>query len=154
MATVTWSTPSSWADAILASTLSAIANNSGVLSTATVVGNGAGLALYADLSVRLASFTPTTGGHLAFYILPLLDDASTYADGTTSATATAQPSVTHFAGSLALRPVASAQAGYVTRILLPPADFKWYVINRAGATLATTTTNNIIKYRTYSEAVA
>jgi hypothetical protein len=153
MASVLWTARSSWADALLASELSAIANASGVLSGATAVANGTARHLYADVSFRLASFTPTAGGHIAMYLLPLLDDGTTYADGTTSGTATAQPTGTHFAGSFALRAVASAQNGMIRGIMIPPGTFKWYLINRSGASLATTTTANIVKYCTYAEEV-
>ena len=152
MPTMQWSEPSAWADAFTAASLTGgtVVVNYGLLSS-VIVDNSTTHAYYADLSVRLASFTPTAGGNLAFYALPLLDDGTTYADGASSATASSQPSMTHFIGALGLRAVASAQNGMLSRVLVPPTSFKFYVLNKSGAALATTTTGNTIKYRLFSE---
>lgn len=153
MATIQWLAPGAWTDAFLQSDLTGatVVNGYGLLSTAAVVTNGTGRYLYADISVRLASMTPTAGGHIALFLLPLLDDGTTYADGASSATATAQASITHYVGALALRAVASAQNGMVRGILVPPGSFKWYLINRSGVPFATGTTVNTIKHRLYGE---
>jgi hypothetical protein len=155
MSTLQWLTPVAFADAFLQADLNGttVVNGYGVLSTATAVANGTGRYLYADVSFRLASMTPTAGGYLSLYLLPLLDDGTTYADGTSSATATAQPSITHNVGNLALRAVASTQNGMIRGIVVPPGTFKWYLINKSGAALATGATSNTAKYRIYGEEI-
>lgn len=154
MATATWLARSAWADAFASADFNALANGAGILSTATAVNNGTNLHFYADLSFRMVTSTmsPTAGGHLAFYLLPLLDDGLTYPDSANTGTAGDQPSITYYVGSMALRTTATAtQNGMLRGILIPPGTFKWYVVNRSGVALPASATNMTCKYATYSE---
>lgn len=154
MATAKWLARSSWTDAFAASNFNALANGAGVLSTATALDNGTNLHFYADLSFRMvtSSMSPTAGAHLAFYLLPLLDDGSTYPDSTNTATAGDQPGITYYVGSMALRTTAGAvQNGMIRGILIPPGTAKWYVVNRSGVALPSSSTNMTCKMSTYSE---
>jgi hypothetical protein len=156
MAVVNLETPGSWTDAFAAADFNALANGSGLLSTATAVSNGSSLDLYADLSwiCVTSTFTPTAGGHLAFYLLPLLHDGSSYPSATSSATAAAQAQITYLVGTIALGASAQSHKGIITGIRIPPGTFKWYMVNRSGAALPSSSTNMTCQYRLSSETVA
>jgi hypothetical protein len=154
MATAKWLARSSWANAFQPQDFNALANGAGILSTATAIDNTTNLHFYADLSFRMvtSTMTPTAGGHLAFYLLPLLDDGTTYPDSANTATAGDQPAITYYAGSMALRTTSGAvQNGMLQGLRIPPGVFKFYVINRAGVALPSSLVNMTCKYATYSE---
>lgn len=144
-----WNTAGAWTDAFPTASVSAVANVNGVLSTSTVVANGAG-DIMADLSfINGASVTPTAaaGAALDFYLLPLLHDGTTYAGPTsTSATTTSWPSATYFVGRMVFQAIAGVHAGMIRGIVIPNGTFKWYFVNNTGATTATSST---CQYRTY-----
>lgn len=153
MATIQWLTPDAYANAFSAADFNALASSSGILSTATAVANGTTRRLYADLSfiTVTSTFTPTAGGHLAFYLLPLLDDGTSYPNNANGATAGTQPAITYFAGAIAFGTTALAHAGMMRGVLIPPGTFKWYVINRTGVALPASATAMTCKYRLYGE---
>lgn len=154
MANVTnWSTAGAWTDAFAAANFNALADGSSIISSATAVANGAGQ-LMADLSFVMVTSTmsPTAGGGLDFYLLPLLHDASSYPDGESTATAANQATATYFVGRLLLRAkAASTQSGMLRGIVVPNGTFKWYIINKSGAALPSSSTNMTCQYRLYSE---
>lgn len=148
-----WSTASAWTDAFAAANFNALASASSIISTATVVSNGAG-DIFADLSFIMVTSTmsPTAGGGLDFYLLPLLHDGSTYPDGESTATAANQATATYFVGRMLFRAKAtSTQNGMLRGIVIPNGTFKWYVINNTGAVLPSSATNMTCQYRTYGE---
>lgn len=150
---VKWSTAGSWTDAFAAANFNALANGSGILSTATAVSNGAGDVL-ADLSFIMVTSTmsPTAGGGLDFYILPLLHDGSLYPDNEDTGTAANQPTSTYFVGRMVFRAKAtSTQKGLLRGIVIPNGTFKFYVINNTGAALPSSATNMTCQYRLYGE---
>lgn len=154
MATAKWLARSSWADAFASANFNNLANGAGVLSTATAVDNTTNLHFYADLSFRMvtSTMTPVSGGHLAFYLLPLLDDGTTYPDNANGGTTGDQPGITYYVGSIALRTTSGAtQNGMLRGIVIPPGVFKWYMVNRSGVSLPASSTNMTCKYSTYSE---
>jgi len=154
MATSAFTARSSWANAFEPANFNALANGAGKLSTSTAVNNGTNRHFYADLSFRMVTSTmsPTAGAHLAFYLLPLLDDGTTYPDNEDTAVAANQPAITYFVGSIAFRTKASStQNGFLRGLIIPPGTFKFYVINKTGAALPSSATNMTCKYATYSE---
>lgn len=149
-----YATAGSWTDAFAAANFNALANGSGILSTAAAVSNGAGPIL-ADLSFIMVTSTmsPTAAGGagLDFYILPLLHDGSTYPDNENTGTAANLPTGTYFVGRMVLRGKAtSTQAGMLRGIVVPNGTFKWYVINSTGAALPSSSTNMTCQHRLYS----
>lgn len=142
-----WTSPSSWANAFETADLASLANGSTIISTSTVVSNGSGLHLFADISIRLASISPSAGGYLAIWLLALLDDGSTYQDGESTATAANQAAHNN-ATIIPLRSKASStQNQMARRIVVPPGTFKWYLLNQSGVTLSAST--NVAKYQLY-----
>ncbi len=155
MATVSWEAPGSWTDAFATANFTSLASGSGVLSTSTAVANGTNKELYLDLSFISASttFLPTAGGHLAFFLLPLLHDGATYPTASTSATASAQAQATYCIGTMAFGAATAAHCGALRGVIILPGTFKFYCINRTGVALPAGTTQTC-QYRLYSEVVA
>lgn len=148
-----YSTAGAWTDAFAAANFNALANGSGILSTATAVANGAGPML-ADLSFIMvtSSMSPTAAGGngLDFYLLPLLHDGSTYPDNENTGTAANLPTATNYVGRLILRGKASStQAGMLRNIYVANGTFKWYVVNSSGAALPGSSVNMTCQYRLY-----
>lgn len=148
-----WQTAGSWTNAFSAADFNALANGSSIVSSASVVSNGAGPIL-ADISFIMVTSTmsPTAAGGagLDFYILPQLHDGSTYADGAGTATAANQATATYFVGRMVLRGTAtSTQNGMLRGIVVPNGTFKWYMVNNAGAALPPSSTNMTCQYRLY-----
>jgi hypothetical protein len=73
-----------WTTAINQADLASLANGSTVLSSVADITNQAALDIYADISVRMtvASATPPAGAYFGIYLVGLLDDGTTYGDGT------------------------------------------------------------------------
>jgi hypothetical protein len=150
-----YSEPSAWADAFAAADFDALANDAGKLSTASVVANGTGRLLLADVSFIMVTSTvsPTNAPHLALYLLPLLHDGTTYVDNEDSATVANQPSPAYLAGTIAFRTKATQSiAGIATGLVVPPGTFRWYGINRnmnGTSSLPASSTNMTCRYRLY-----
>jgi hypothetical protein len=114
----------------------------------------ANLDMFAEISLRLtvASFTPSSGSYLGIYVVPLLDDGSTYGDGTlTSGSTITRAPPYPLAGIVPLESSAAitVMAGFIPRIELPPNKFRFALFNNSGVSLSGTAGNNIVKYRTY-----
>jgi hypothetical protein len=145
----------SWTTAINGSDLASLANGSTVLSSVADITNQTALDLWADISVRMtvASATPPAGSFFAVYLAALLDDGSTYGDGsmTSGATITRAPPYPPV-GIIPLESAAAATvlAGFVQAILIPPGSFRLALYNNSGAALSATAGNCIVKYRTYN----
>lgn len=145
----------SWGTLINGSDLASLANGSTVLSSVSDITNGTSLDLFCDISVRMTvtSATPPAGSFFGLYLAMLLDDGSTYGDGTltSGSTITRAPPYAP-AGIIALESAAAATvlAGYIQGILLPPGSFRFALYNNSGAALSSTAGNCIVKYRTYN----
>lgn len=122
----------------------------GILGS-TVVDNSTNGNLYCDISYQCTSISPTGVPSIGFYLLPLLADGSTYADGDSATTVVAnQPTQTHWLGTLFLRTKASsAQNGMLRGLLIPPGKWKYYFVNNSGVTLPSTGT--VCQARFYAE---
>jgi hypothetical protein len=105
----------------------------------SVLANGTNLALLADLTIQLASFTAASPDYVEIHVIPLLGDGSTYADFFSAGpTMVATAPVTNGA---------SAKAIPVTGLLVPPGSFKFGLVNQAGATFAAS--GHKVYYRLY-----
>jgi len=93
-----------------------------------------------------------TAGFLSLFLLPLLQDGSTYGDGYVSST-TVQPVSTYLAGNSQVK-VGVTSGNTVTfmmrGLILPPGDFKFALGNNLTIALYTTAALTL-KYRTYNE---
>lgn len=105
--------------------------------------NSSALALFMDVEIALASFTPGTGGFVQVFKITSLDDTN-FADGSDSVDPPSGTPV--YAHSLV--PGASAKRCVIERIPLSPGEQKLLFENRAGAALAAS--GNTVKYRVYS----
>ena len=144
-----------WTTAINGSDLASLANGSTVLSSVGDIANQTALDIYADLSVRMTvtSATPPAGAYLGLYLATLLDDGATYGDGslTSGSTITRAPPWTPV-GTIPLEIAAAATllAGFIQGIIIPPGSFRFALFNSSGAALGATSTNCVVKYRTYN----
>jgi len=144
-----------WTTAINGSDLASLANGSTVLSSVADVANQTNLDIYADVSVRMtvASATPPAGATFGLYLAALLDDGSSYGDGTMASGGTI-PRAPPYApvGVIALESASAVTllAGFVQGILIPPGSFRLAFYNNSGAALSATAGNCIVKYRTYN----
>ncbi len=144
-----------WTTAINGSDLASLANGSTVLSSVADIANQTNLDIYADISVRLtvASATPPTGSYLGLFLVALLDDGSTYGDGSMASggVITRAPPYSPI-GLIALETATGTTllAGFVQGIVIPPGSFRFALYNNSGAALHATAGNSIVKYRTYN----
>ena len=125
-------------------------NGLGILGT-SVIDNSTNGNLYCDISYQCTSVSPTGVPTLGFYLLPLLADATTYADGDNNTTVVAnQPTNTHWLGTIWLRTKASsAQNAMLRNLLIPVGKWKFYFVNNSGITLPSTGT--VCQARFYAE---
>jgi hypothetical protein len=144
-----------WTTAINGSDLASMPSGDCVLSSISDITNQTALDLWADLLVRMtiASSTPSAGAFMALYLYALLDDGATYGDGQLSAGT--QKSYTPPMAPVAVLPIESAaaltvMAGFAQGILIPPGSFRFALYNATGVALSSTSTNCVVKYRTYN----
>lgn len=141
MATITYETPASY-DAALSSEVSAISDTAST-AAGSAIDNSSSLDMLGDISILLATITPTsTGARVDIHLLPRLDDGTTYAD---IGTAT-------IVGTLAITTGAGAKSGMIQGVRIPPGFFKLALTNRTGVTL--NATGNTVKIRRYGLTVA
>jgi hypothetical protein len=143
-----------WATAINGADLVSLASGATALSSVADIANQTALDLYADVSVRLTigSATPAVGAFLGLYLVPLLDDGSTYGDGElTSGGTMARAYPFPPAAAMPLANVSTTLlAGFAQGIVIPPGSFRFALYNGgSGITLSATAGNNVVKYRTY-----
>jgi hypothetical protein len=153
MATEKWITGSgqgiSWGPAFTGSTLNSIPSGNAILSD-IVIANGSALDIFADLSINLASVAWAAPFFIGVYLYPA-NDVGTYGDGRFSPNAAGPPPSTYNVGSIALNPTASIpQTGVLSRIVLPPGNFKFVLYNQGGVAF---TTGNTCLYRTYNRQI-
>lgn len=142
-------TGSTWTDAgFTASDFNSRANGS-VVVAATALDNDSALDLGAEVSFSFeVGGTTTTASRFDLYILPLNQDGTTYGDG--QSTGTTVPALTYLAGTCYVRTgvtATNAVVGTFPAVALPAADFKFAIVNNAGAALDSTAAA-AVKYRT------
>ena len=123
-------------------------NGLGIISTTTIVSDGS---LYMDISFQCTSISPSGVPAITFFLLGLLADGATFADGdNNTSTAANQPTQTAFLGTIFLRTKASSAQNQLLRgLLIPPGSYVLYVVNNSGVTLPSTGT--VCKARLYAE---
>ena len=114
-----------------------------------VINNSTDLDLYADISFSVTGTTTTgTWPSLAFYLMPLNEDGTSYGDSTP--TGSALPvQYAECAVPLQVGVSGGVMTGMARGIVLPPGAFCFGVGNLSGNALAST--GNTISYRTYVE---
>jgi len=126
MANLLKRTAQSWVElTTLEAALQSLATGS--TATSEAIDNSGGLYPELELSLILASFTPSaTFPYLEVHVLPITEDGTNYADVTPSTYKTT------------LQMATGASAKYLTtaRLAVPASNFKIAIVNQSGATLA------------------
>ncbi len=144
-----------WATAINGADLASLATGSTVLSSVATITNQSSLDLFCDISVRLTvgSATPPVGANVGLYLVALLDDGSTFGDGSMASGGTIARLPPY--APIGIVPFANVAltllAGFIQGIILPPGSFRFALSNSSGASLSATAGNCIVMYRTYLE---
>lgn len=142
-----------WAALFNAADFNALANGSGVYSSAGSSGvfdNSTDRAPRCDVSFIMvtSTMTPTSGGRLLLYFVPVLHDGTTVADGDAGATAANQPPMSYLAAVLPVTTKATvAHSAGAIDVRLPIGKFKPYILNLAGAALPSSSTNMTCQFR-------
>ena len=136
MAIAKWATPSTRSRNILSTVLNSLANGS---ETATVTyDNSSNKDLYAVITIKLGSITPSTGGSITLRV--------TLSDGTDTAD--------KIGGDLYTVPLtsgASAKVAVLNMVRLYPYSLRFSIINNSGVTTAAT--GNELYVRPWNEDV-
>ncbi len=136
MAIAKWATPSTRSSNILSTVLNSLANGS---ETATVTyDNSTNRDLYAVITIKLGSITPSTGGSITLRV--------TLSDGTDTAD--------KIGGDLYTVPLtsgASAKVAVLNMVRLYPYSLRFSIINNSGVTTAAT--GNELYVRPWNEDV-
>jgi len=137
MAIAKWATPSTRSSNILSTVLNSLANGS---ETATVTyDNSSNKDLYAVITIKLGSITPSTGGSITLRV--------TLSDGTDTAD--------KIGGDLYTVPLtsgASAKVAVLNMVRLYPYSLRFSIINNSGVTTAAS--GNELYVRPWNEDVA
>ncbi len=139
----------SWGS-LFSTEVATMTNAYSVLSSVSIT-NGTALDQFMDVSLvaTLSSSTIAAGANFALWIMPLMEDGSTYGDGSLTTTPAAVTPGLFIAATMPLR-AATGQAtiyGYAQGIILPPGTFSGGLQNNCGFTLTACT----VKYRTYNQ---
>jgi hypothetical protein len=136
MATAKWATPSTRSSNILSTVLNSLANGS---ETATVTyDNSTNKDLYAVITIKLGSITPSTAGSITLRV--------TLSDGTDTAD--------KIGGDLYTVPLtsgASAKVAVLNMVRLYPYSLRFSIINNSGVTTAAS--GNELYVRPWNEDV-
>ncbi len=149
MSTLLWTTPSAWAAIFTTSgNQASFASGNSVISDNAVTNTNGDT--YADIS-SISAMTPAAPFVLAFFVLPLNQDGTTYGDNQIGTTAVAKTPPATLYGSEFQAPAVSSAAftGYCPRIWLPPKGVQYVfgMQNLLGANLPSS--GNMFKYFTY-----
>jgi hypothetical protein len=143
-----------WTSVFASTDMTSLASGSSVLSTATAIANGSNFDTYADISVGItvSSSTPSAGGFIAVYALPLNQDGTTYGDAGLVA-GTQKVYVPPYAPICTIPLVAAAttlMTGQCIGVLLPPDTISFAVYNFSNVAFSATGGNNLVKIKTYN----
>lgn len=158
MADILWNAPGDWSaavDAFNSADFQALANNGGILSTASPIDNSSARHLWARLSFVCVTSTwaISASGRLAFYYLPRAHDGSSYPNSSNGSTANDYPSAHYLRAMIGFEAGTLSGRGVSNIFMLPPGVGKFYVVNYTGAALPNSATNMTCKLETFSEAV-
>jgi hypothetical protein len=149
MAAEDFTTPSAFADTHTTANLNSIGAYNSIAGSA--LNNSVNLAMFADVSLQLASLTPTNESGVALYLYPRNKDNSTYGDNRFTTVAFGEPPPQYRVGAFQISLGAAAKWGTICGIVLPPGFFKFVLYNQGVAFAAS---GNTCQYRTYNRAVA
>lgn len=130
----------------------ALANGSTIMGSSAIV-NDTDADIFFDISwISGASTTITAAGYLAFWLLPLLHDGTTYADGRWSTSATAgQPGGNYWLDNMQFTVVsAGVLSGCLLRLVMPKGTWKPAVTNLTTVALAST---NACQWRIFDRGI-
>ena len=133
MAVAKWNTPSSRSSNFLSTVANSLANGSE--SSTVTYDNRSNLDLYALVTLKLGSITPSTGGSVSLRV--------TYNDGTDTSD--------KVGGDVYVIPLASGASAKVNiiRITIPPYSLRVSLVNNRGVTLAAS--GNELYFRPWNE---
>lgn len=152
MATETWATASSWADAFSTATLNSIGIAYSVLSDLALTNTNGDM--FADVSFVLASAAFVAPNQIGIAVYCLNKDSSTYGDGRFGSAAAGQPFSNYGLQLCGIPAATQAQTGMLRGFVLPPkgALYKFVFFNNGGVALAGS--GNTCQYRTYNRVIA
>lgn len=158
MPDILWGSAGDWSggvDAFAAANFNALANNGGILSTATAIDNSTARRMIARLSFICVTSTwaVSAGGHLAFHLLRVAHDGSTYPNSNNGTGAGDYPGGHNLKAIIGFRAATLAHVGVSNEFQIPPGVFKLFCINRTGAALPSSGTNMTCEIETLNEAV-
>lgn len=136
MAVATYQTPAARSSNILSTVVNSLANGSE--SAVVTFDNTTAKALYGAVTIKLGSFSSTTGGSMSLRI--------TMNDGTDTAD--------KIAGDVypfAITPGSSAKVAILPRVVLYPFSLRFSIVNNGGATTAASA--NELYVSTYGEDI-
>lgn len=153
MATETWATASSWADAFSTATLDSIAAGYSILSDLALTNTNGDI--FCDVSFALGSAAFAAPNQIGIAIYGRNKDSSTYGDGRFGTAAAGQPYSNYGLVMCGIPAATQAQTGMVRGLVLPPKGALWKFVffNNAGVALAGSS-GNTCQYRTYNRAIA
>lgn len=132
----------------VAPTLKGLANNANKLGTEFDNSDAAARAYYADMELLCRGASAFTAGtSVKVWLIESLDGTN-YEDGDDSVTPARPPD-----GYFFLRAVATAQRIALRGMVLPPTKFKPLIRNEGGQAFTGTDAENVLRIRTYGEAL-
>jgi hypothetical protein len=138
---VIYSAPSSWVDALSATTdLDNKATNTAI-TAGPAIDNRTNKILFIEFSLRLGTINPTNAPYWELHLLQELDDGS-FADRSNQTLV----DLLGISGSLG----SAARGSKSELIRLGPSQYKPQLVNQMGVTTNTTAGLNFFKYRTYT----
>lgn len=159
MADIKWKQDGLWGstvDAFAAANFNALANNGGILSSASPINNSVNKHQWGRLSFNCVTSTwaVSAGGLLAFYLLPRSADGTTYPNSANGTGAANYPGISYWKASITFRQATLAHVGVSEVFPIPPGYFLFYVANRTGAALPGSATNMTCQFESLIEEVA
>lgn len=139
---------------LMKANLNALANDT-VNVGATIIDNTTNRYFYAIFELELASVDLSSQNNPAveLYLVPSYDDTN-YADTGTDASATVYPPTQYLVAVLGVAETSAAHRAVSPHVMLDPVKYTPVVINKTGAALATTATDNILNIKTYTVTTA
>jgi len=136
---------------LFGSEVSTLANGNSALSSIVVANGGTTLDQFMDVSLEatISSSTIAAGASFALWLMALMEDGTTYGDGSLTTTPAAVTPGLFPISTMPLRAASSITAlyGYAQGLILPPGSFAMGLQNNSGFTLTACT----VKYRTYNQ---
>lgn len=136
MATLKWETPAALSSSLVTTELDSLANGS--TSSLFTHDNSSDLKLYASVTVKLGSLTPTSGGSITLRVY--MSDGTNVSDSTGGGDAYTTPLTTSTGAKIVIFPM----------VRLYPFSLRFSLTNNSG--VAFNAADNDVYVRTYNEA--